>query len=82
MTNRIPLEPPANERLGGIACPVLAVAAELDIADCMATAWRLAGAVPDGRVEVVPGVAHLVGLEAPERLTTLIVDFLAEADAP
>lgn len=73
----IPLEPRANDRLGELACPVLAVAGALDVSDVVPTAKRLAAGAPNGRAVVLPDAAHLIGLEAPDRLNALIVDFLA-----
>jgi pimeloyl-ACP methyl ester carboxylesterase len=72
----IPLLPPASERLDRLTMPVLAVSGALDFSYHVASARHLAANAPDGRAEVMPGVAHMVGLEAPEELGTLITDFL------
>jgi pimeloyl-ACP methyl ester carboxylesterase len=72
----IPLSPIANDRLGDLQCPVLAVAGELDFTDVAHTARRLEAAAPHGRAVVWPDVAHMIGMEAPDRLNALIVDFL------
>jgi 3-oxoadipate enol-lactonase len=32
---------------------------------------------PDARALIMPGVAHMIGMEAPAELAALIVDFLA-----
>ncbi len=74
---RIALEPPANDRLGDIRTPTLVVLGALDIPSAHASAARLASAVPGARLVTVPDVAHLVGMEAPERLAELVVEFLA-----
>lgn len=73
----VPLTPRANERLTELRCPVLAVAGGLDVSDVAATAHHLAGAAPRARAVILPGVAHLIGMEAPERLADLILEFLA-----
>ncbi len=73
----IVLDPPANARLGDLRCPVLAVAGSLDISDVVQTARRLESAAPNARAVVWPDVAHMIGMEAPDRLNALIVDFLA-----
>jgi pimeloyl-ACP methyl ester carboxylesterase len=72
----IPLSPKANDRLGDLRCPVLAVAGELDVSDLAQTARHLEAAAPNARAVVWPDVAHMIGMEAPERLNALIVDFL------
>jgi 3-oxoadipate enol-lactonase len=72
----IPLTPPANERLAALVCPTLAVAGALDVSDTLATLRRLREAAPAVKTAVVPGVAHLVGMEAPGELTRLLMGFL------
>jgi len=73
----IRLQPPAAARLAELRVPVLAVAGALDVSDIAATVQHLAADAPDARAVVLPGVAHMIGMEAPGRLTELIVDFLA-----
>ena len=72
----IPLDPPANERLGDIAIPVLAVVGAEDTTDTLAAAERLEAAVAGARRVVLPDVAHMVGMEAPEQLAGRIVDLV------
>ncbi len=76
----IRLDPPANARLGDLRCPVLAVAGALDVSDVGQTARRLETAAPHARAVIWPDVAHMIGMEAPDRLNALIVDFLASLD--
>lgn len=71
-----PLEPPANERLGELDLPVLVVIGELDVSGTKAAAARLASAAPRARLVSWPDVAHLVGMEQPERLALELIDFL------
>ena len=73
----IRLDPPANDRLSELRCPVLAIAGRLDFSDVVQTAQRLESAAPDARAVVWDDVAHMVGMEQPERLASTIVDFLA-----
>jgi 3-oxoadipate enol-lactonase len=73
----IRLDPPANDRLSDLRCPVLAIAGRLDFSDVVHTAQRLESAAPDARSVVWDDVAHMVGMEQPERLASTIVDFLA-----
>jgi 3-oxoadipate enol-lactonase len=73
----IRLDPPANDRLSELRCPVLVVAGALDFSDVVQTAQRLEAAAPDARAIVWDDVAHMVGMEQPERLASTIVEFLA-----
>jgi pimeloyl-ACP methyl ester carboxylesterase len=70
----IPLAPPADTRLDEIRVPVLAVVGDLDTTDTQRAAERLEQAVPGARRVVLHDVAHMVGMEAPERLAELIVE--------
>ncbi len=60
------------ERLGEIQVPVTLVAGERD-EKFTAIAEQMAAALPDARIEIVPGVGHAVHLEAPERVAALLV---------
>ncbi len=73
----IRLDPPATDRLAELRCPVLAVAGELDFSDVVRTAEWLAAEAPDARALVWPDVAHMIGMEQPDRLAATIVDFVA-----
>ncbi len=72
----IRLVPPAGERLGTLTMPVLAIAGGLDVSDVWATARHLEAVCPNARAVLMPGVAHLIALEAPEAVASLIVDLL------
>jgi pimeloyl-ACP methyl ester carboxylesterase len=76
MGHPIPLDPPANGRLGEIAISVLAVVGGLDGSTTRSSAIRLEEGVPGARRVVIDDVAHMVGMETPERLAGLIVDLL------
>jgi 3-oxoadipate enol-lactonase len=73
----IVLEPTAGARLGDLRCPVLAIAGALDVSDVAQTARHLEANTPDARALIMPGVAHMIGMEAPNELAALLVDFLA-----
>ena len=73
----MPLDPPANERLGGLRCPFLVVNGGLDVSYMGYAAERLVAASANARAVTIPGVAHMVGMEVPDQLNALIVDFLA-----
>jgi pimeloyl-ACP methyl ester carboxylesterase len=70
----IALDPPANDRLGEVRIPVLAVVGALDTSATLAAAVRLEETVAGARRVVVPDVAHMVGMEVPEQLAGLILD--------
>ena len=73
----IPLRPPAAERLADLRQPVVAVAGALDASEVAATARHLGATAPDATAVIWPDVAHMIGLEVPDRLADLVIDFLA-----
>jgi pimeloyl-ACP methyl ester carboxylesterase len=73
----IVLEPPAGTRLADLRCPVLAIAGALDVCDVAQTARHLEANAPDARAVIMPGVAHIIGMEVPSELAALILEFLA-----
>jgi 3-oxoadipate enol-lactonase len=76
----IPLDPPANDRLADLRCPVLMVAGTMDFSDTVKTTEHLVGQVPDARMLVWEDVAHMIGMEQPDRLAAAIVEFVAPLD--
>jgi pimeloyl-ACP methyl ester carboxylesterase len=73
----IPLDPPSNERLREVRCPLLVVYGDLDVKFMAAAAERLGAAVSGARVVEIKGVAHMVGMEVPARLNELLVELLS-----
>ena len=71
------LEPRANDRLGEVSVPVLAIVGELDTSGTRAAARRLADGASNVRLESWPDVAHMIAMEAPDRVATLMTEFLA-----
>lgn len=59
-----------------IGAPVLVVAAEEDVLVPLEDAAWLAQALPQGRLEIVPGCGHALVLERPGALARLALDFL------
>lgn len=72
----IPLRPPAAERIAELRCPVVAIAGELDVSDVVGTARHLEGHAPDAQAVIVPGVAHMIGLERPDLVTESILELV------
>jgi 3-oxoadipate enol-lactonase len=70
-------DPPAIKRLEEIAVPTLVVIGELDTSGTRAAAEEVAARVRGARIERLPDVAHIIGMEAPDTLAALIVEHLA-----
>lgn len=67
----------AYDRVGEIRTPTVAIVGELDMTDIHGIADRLVSSVPGARKIEVPGVAHMVNLEAPEAFDQALDEFLA-----
>ena len=74
------IDPVANERLTDLRRPVLAIAGALDFSDVTATARHLEADAPDARAVIWDDVAHMIGMEQPDRLAAEIVAFLEPLD--
>ncbi len=68
----------ALDRVGEVRAPTLAIVGELDISDIHGIADLLVASVPGARKVVVPAVAHMVNLEAPDAFDRALDGFLAE----
>jgi pimeloyl-ACP methyl ester carboxylesterase len=64
--------------LSTLRIPTLIVVGEDDKADFLAIAQHLAEEIPDADLAIVPGAGHLVGVDQPEELNALLLEFLAE----
>jgi 3-oxoadipate enol-lactonase len=71
----IQLAPPALGRLSKSSLPILAISGELDFSDSRACGELLVERA-NARHVVVPGVAHMIAMEAPESVARLVVEFL------
>ena len=71
-----PLTPPAIDRLAEVAVPVLIIAGQLDQARTRAAAGHLAVKLPNARLEMIPGAAHLPNMEQPGEFNRLLLEFL------
>lgn len=69
------MDDPANDRLGEISIPTLAILGELDVASMGGVVERIAAAVPDGS-KVTMSTAHLPPLEQPAEFAAILRDFL------
>ena len=73
-----PLEPRAADRLGELTVPVLVMIGTLDEARSRATAAHLVSSVSESRSVEVAGVAHMIQLEAAERVSEELRDFIQD----
>lgn len=62
--------------LSRVQCPVLAIAAELDLMSPAREVEALHAPVPSHRIETIANVAHSMHWEAPEAVAKLVADFL------
>jgi len=68
--------PRAIDRLDEITCPVQIIVGQNDIPDLQGVARRLVRQIGHARYTVLPGVGHIVNMEAPERFNEIVLDFL------
>jgi 3-oxoadipate enol-lactonase len=61
-----------RSELGSVQAPVLAVAADGDVATPQEHLSLISSSVPNGRYELVTGAAHLAQLERPDEISALI----------
>ena len=73
-----PLEPRAADRLGELTVPVLVMIGALDEARSRATAAHLVASVSESRSVEFVGVAHMIQLEAPDRVSEELRDFIQD----
>jgi pimeloyl-ACP methyl ester carboxylesterase len=78
MGRRGRLDPPVAERLAELTCPVLAVAGRLDFGYVAETARYLELNAPAARAVLWDDVAHMIGMEQPDRLVDLVVAFAGQ----
>ncbi len=77
----VPDEPellwPEPAPLSSLTMPVLVVVGDRDKSDFIAIAHHLAEEIDGAELAVVAGAGHLVGLERPDELNALLLDFLS-----
>ena len=69
---------PEMAPLGTLTMPVLVVVGEDDKPDFKAIAQHLAEEIPGAELAVVPEAGHLVGVDRPDELNRLLLDFLED----
>ena len=65
--------------LGAITCPTLVVHGDADAGVPVALAERIVAALPNARLELIPGGGHRPDIRTPERVNPLLLDFLLNA---
>ncbi|HEY6961861.1 MAG TPA: alpha/beta fold hydrolase [Gaiellaceae bacterium] len=69
---------PEMAPLSTLEAPTLVVVGDEDKDDFKAIAQHLAEQIPNADLAVVPGAGHLVGIEQPDELNALLVEFLQD----
>jgi 3-oxoadipate enol-lactonase len=69
---------PAPAPLDSLAVPTLVVVGERDKDDFRRIAEHLAATIPDARLEVVEDAGHVVGVDRPDALNRLLLEFLED----
>ena len=62
--------------LAAVACPTLVVHGEADAAVPVSLARSIVAAMPDARLEVIPGGGHRPDIRSPELVNPLLLEFL------
>ncbi|MCP4899601.1 MAG: alpha/beta fold hydrolase [bacterium] len=70
------IEAGAIDRLSEIKSPTLVMVGELDMQDILDISDRLASEVADSKRVVIPKVAHMVNMEAPDEFNARLLAFL------
>jgi pimeloyl-ACP methyl ester carboxylesterase len=63
-------------KLTAISCPTLVITGEHDTGSTPAMAWKMAKALAEARVTVVPGGRHMMPMEMPQEVNLAIDRFL------
>lgn len=71
----LPLQPPAITRLAEIRVPTLLIVGQYDFPSKLKTAEQLTAEIPQARLIVIPGAAHMVNMEQPEEFNKVLLDF-------
>jgi pimeloyl-ACP methyl ester carboxylesterase len=77
-TMRFMLEDPIVEKLSRVPVPALVVRGEHDPIVSQAWVEQIVELLPDGELVVIPGAAHAVNFEEPDKLGSVVRQFLAD----
>ncbi|MGB8344920.1 MAG: alpha/beta hydrolase [Ktedonobacteraceae bacterium] len=70
------LQPPAITRLADIRVPTLVIVGDCDLPGKISLARQLTTELPDARLEIIAGAAHMVSMEQPEQFNRIVQAFL------
>lgn len=70
----------SRPHLPQVHCPVLVACGEADQLTPPAVSQEMATALPDARLEIVPGAGHMLTMEQPERVSALLLQWLSEVE--
>ena len=73
----IELYPPAIGRLHEIRVPVLIISGALDVPEFIWLSEVLVEEIPGAKRIVMPGAAHMVSMEVPEKFNQSVLEFIA-----
>ena len=73
VTDRLPIA----DELGAVTAPTLVIVGSEDTATPVAKAEAIAAGIKDSRLDVLTGVGHVSTLEDPDRVTSLMREFLS-----
>lgn len=71
------IDPPAIGRVVELDLPMLVITGELDMPGIHEIAELIVDANPNAELVEVPGVAHMVNMEAPDRFNELLLEYLS-----
>ena len=69
--------PDARAHLGQIPCPTLVLCGEADQLTPPEHSRAIAAAIPGARLALVPGAGHMLTMEQPQRVNTLLREWMA-----
>lgn len=72
------LDPPVRDRLRELQVPTLIIAGDQDQPHVLASARHFEDNIPDSKVVIMPGTAHLPSMEQPTLFNRLVIDFLQD----
>jgi pimeloyl-ACP methyl ester carboxylesterase len=70
------------DRLHEIAAPTLIIVGGLDVPYIHCAAEGYAAGIPDARKVVIPAAGHMSNMDEPEAFNRIVLEFLAETEAP
>ena len=70
------------ERIAEITVPTLVIVGSEDVATTSDKSQHIVERIAGARLETIAGAGHMTPIEQPERISQLLLEFLAEVDSP